>query len=566
MKIIMKKNILYLLTFLLLTLTMLPELISTAVAENLNKKVICSVKLTKLDNDIISTLSNKSVKNLKYLILDDSYFIDPVNSQTVKALDFSGYKLSLSMNLSPKTPEYYRDLKETLDKYDVSMIYLEEKEKDFDKNTYEKVLELVMNKGINLGLLENSQQNGLQYSELLTNSSKLNGISDRTSFISQKDISGITVEDLKYRLLRSVVDRGIRYISVEAYDKNSLKFCNNVYGELGKGLTSKGYDLLDGSLVKISGSRVFKTILVLLFSAFQMITLFLALDLNKKHIKFYSAVFIILILSALCISFNYAMLLTAFSITITVPSSAAIYMYKRFSQKKSLIQILKYHFIFFLIYILSGCFIWLALSDFDFRIGFITYKMAVTSFILPFCIELYVILGHTGLSFEQIKKAFHSKKTIGITLLSILAVYIYLSRSGNYSIFPASALELKFRILLEDAIAARPRLKEFLIGYPCFFLFFMTDNEKKKVLPIYFLLGANIAGISILNTFCHSFTPVTVSVIRAFSGFILGTVTGALTYFSASLLLNHSKRGLVTAFLTAGIAKITRHIAKSGRI
>ncbi len=77
-------------------------------------------------------------------------------------------------------------------------------------------------------------------------------------------------------------------------------------------------------------------------------------------------------------------------------------------------------------------------------------------------------------------------------------------------------------MFLEEIIPARPRFKEFFIGYPSLFLLIMVDTKVYRKTFIFLLLGASITGISITNTFCHAFTPINISIIRTFFGLLIG--------------------------------------------
>jgi len=150
------------------------------------------------------------------------------------------------------------------------------------------------------------------------------------------------------------------------------------------------------------------------------------------------------------------------------------------------------------------------------------------------------------------------KSTIKVTFkrilmfaTGILFIYIYLARSGNSSIIPASGAELRFREILEYIFVARPRFKEYAIGYPCFFLFvyyFICYTEKtyKEALLFLLLIGLTIGGISIINSFCHGFTPLDVSLLRTLNGFVLGCFAGIGLLMAISLVhqMNRHIRGL----------------------
>jgi len=107
--------------------------------------------------------------------------------------------------------------------------------------------------------------------------------------------------------------------------------------------------------------------------------------------------------------------------------------------------------------------------------------------------------------------------------LGVLALY-YLSRSGNEA--SISSLEIKFRSLLQSGLDVRPRTKEFLIGYPLFFLGIYLFSTYKRA--AYLLVAATMAQLSIVSTFTHLHTPFIISVIRTGIGLVLGLVIGLL--------------------------------------
>jgi len=125
-------------------------------------------------------------------------------------------------------------------------------------------------------------------------------------------------------------------------------------------------------------------------------------------------------------------------------------------------------------------------------------------------------------------------------LLLTAAAGILLARSGNF-ILPVLGLEKGFRIFLEQVFFARPRIKEFLIGYP--FLYFAASyclNYHKRWL--WFLLAVGSLGLtSLTNTFCHIHTPILFSIIRSVNGIVLGLLIGVVINAIALFIVNKRK-------------------------
>ena len=116
---------------------------------------------------------------------------------------------------------------------------------------------------------------------------------------------------------------------------------------------------------------------------------------------------------------------------------------------------------------------------------------------------------------------------IPISLVVVLFVVYYLIRSGKSDLL--LPLEDRFRKWLTDVFYIRPRFKEFLIGYPafCVFLYACVTNVNPRWKTV-FGICATVLFTSILNTFCHTFTRVTVSLWRVANGMLAGLIVSAL--------------------------------------
>ncbi len=107
-----------------------------------------------------------------------------------------------------------------------------------------------------------------------------------------------------------------------------------------------------------------------------------------------------------------------------------------------------------------------------------------------------------------------------------LALVVVILRSGNGSFLPASGLEQRTRALLESLFYARPRFKEFLIGYPALFLW-AAWGEPRWGLAAWPLLALGLlAPVSLVNTYEHLHAPLLLSLARSGIGLGLGLVLG----------------------------------------
>ncbi|MBI4861255.1 MAG: polysaccharide pyruvyl transferase family protein [Candidatus Riflebacteria bacterium] len=124
---------------------------------------------------------------------------------------------------------------------------------------------------------------------------------------------------------------------------------------------------------------------------------------------------------------------------------------------------------------------------------------------------------------------------------------LYILRSGNYlSVGATGSFEYNLRDAVESFVAARPRTKEFLIGYPCLALLYVACAWRERYLTPLFLIGCSVTAVSVVNSFCHIHTPPLLSVIRAVLGLPVGIVVGLLAIPVYRLLVYSPRRPLVT--------------------
>lgn len=99
----------------------------------------------------------------------------------------------------------------------------------------------------------------------------------------------------------------------------------------------------------------------------------------------------------------------------------------------------------------------------------------------------------------------------------------YLIRSGNVN--HISNIEQLMRSKVTEIFPARPRTKEFIIGYPALLLFvYYIKNYDIKLFKWGFAVGTSILAASVTNSFCHVFTDYTVICTRVINGLIVGAV------------------------------------------
>ncbi|MGE5578150.1 MAG: DUF5693 family protein [Syntrophothermus sp.] len=166
------------------------------------------------------------------------------------------------------------------------------------------------------------------------------------------------------------------------------------------------------------------------------------------------------------------------------------------------------------------------------------------------------------------------------TAVAGLVGLVYILRTGNDAGLPIPGLETRFRGLLETALGARPRTKEFLIGHPAFILAVYlavrggvvnqrgagatsatagqdgadgpqngqrggssaqhgaaADHRRRWLFWVAWplLLAGVIGQLSMVNTFAHIHTPLAVSALRTALGLVFGSLIGILAIALAEI-------------------------------
>ena len=105
------------------------------------------------------------------------------------------------------------------------------------------------------------------------------------------------------------------------------------------------------------------------------------------------------------------------------------------------------------------------------------------------------------------------------------AIGFAIFRSDNVS--DISGIESAMRVSLEHLLIARPRTREVLVGYPSLLLWgYLVRNGYFERYREIFRIGTVLGFSSVVNSFCHFHTPMTLILLREFNGLWTGVLTG----------------------------------------
>ena len=112
-------------------------------------------------------------------------------------------------------------------------------------------------------------------------------------------------------------------------------------------------------------------------------------------------------------------------------------------------------------------------------------------------------------------------------IIMVLAAVIYILRTGDGILSPG-VFEQRFRNFLEQLLIARPRTKEFLVAWPslAFAVVLMAHGSRRYALP--FAIFSSVGFASVVNTFCHSRSPLWLSLSRSGLGLFVGSALGLI--------------------------------------
>lgn len=111
---------------------------------------------------------------------------------------------------------------------------------------------------------------------------------------------------------------------------------------------------------------------------------------------------------------------------------------------------------------------------------------------------------------------------LGVLVIALAGVML-LARTGNISL-PLAEVEQQLRTTLEDILVARPRTKEFLIGYPALVLAGTAAALRWRRTALAAALIGTIGTAGAINSFAHAHTPLLYTLRRTGNAMLLGIV------------------------------------------
>ncbi len=464
--------------------------------------------------------------------------------------------------------EYWEDIDRIIKEYDVEYLNLKEDayeydEEDINKDNYKKLANVINDNDMTLVVTENtdqlSNQKFLGYAHVFDETMGDGGSKKVIRAYETYDDTQADDTFYEYRTAQyfnSTIDRNIRLITVTQIAVEATPYAKcaeytlkatNLYKEKIEDLgftVNQETTPIDYAAAKRRNSAICAVIMVLcLLLIWQMIT-------GKKCFRL---TLLALILSAAGFLVSFVMpqvLLSLYpSLFCVVQSCFAIttvlYFLKTMQEKAKLPVLLLGAFALMIgILLLGAVGMGCMLSGIDYYINNDIFRGIKLSLLIPVFYTtilfyfLFVKTDKTSL-ISDVKKVFLSEIKVYWVLIggAVLAVgAYYIIRSGNVN--KISALEQLMRNTVTEIFPARPRTKEFLIGYPALVLLvYYMKNTNLTLIKWLLAIASSILAASITNSFCHVFTDFSVIVSRTANGLLIGIIVAAFAYIANIVLI-----------------------------
>ncbi len=479
------------------------------------------------------------------------------DEKVISDLSEKGFNIALVYKVKNYSNLSYIDYIEKIVKdYNVKYLNLKKASREYDedevnKDNYKWIAPLINENDMCLVVTENTDQlsnqkflgfNEIFASVMLEGGSKKVLRSYETYDDTQKDESNYKYRTNQY--FNSSVDRNIRFITITQIEVEDHPYSEcavftlkavNEYIEKAKdnGFSFEGevtpYDNYGTNVRFASMASLVIMVMLMLIS--------LEILMGKKKLSYTVIALIVSFLGALAtfvMPLNLVLLYPTFYnlVVSCFGMTYFIFFVNKYKEKFNTISLIALSALVLLVILSLGALgMGAMLSGIDYYLNNLIFRGIKLSLIVPLlytAIAYYIIvLKKEDESYKEAAKKFLLSDIkvyfVIIGAFALLVLAYYLLRSGNVN--KISTLEQTMRTTITDLFPERPRTKEFLIGYPALALFvFYMKNSDIKLVQWFTAIGASILSASVMNSFCHVFTDLSVIYMRVINGVLIGTI------------------------------------------
>ncbi|MGB2783159.1 MAG: DUF5693 family protein, partial [Atribacterota bacterium] len=411
---------------------------------------------------------------------------------------------------------------------------------------------LLKTKGYPFGVIEFAGQKGI---EIIAH--QANELAVRVHSITKEEMDIILKQKAIERWIRAANERKVRIFYIKPFMKSNFNVIEenlSYISTITEELKANGFSAGKASILSTAYQAPIIFILLLILGVISGGLILLKNIFNIKEFQKYSLLFLGMLFSLVLLFINqeiFLIKLMALLSALIFPTLAIISNEKYFLRNNSnynsenvknisknmpgfilMIKEVLIGFFRIILITLSGALLIAALlSNNKFMLGIEQFSGIKISYLVPLLLVLAIMWLKVNkgklMILENIKKPILIEHVIIMVFFAVFLV-IYISRSGNFSFLPVLGIEEKIRIFLEKTLIARPRNKEFLIGYPALLLAMSMNFLKIKEFKIPIIIIGTIGPVTLINTFCHIHTPFLFSMLRTFNGVWLGLALGLI--------------------------------------
>jgi len=496
------------------------------------------------------------------------------NEDEIKKLKEDGFNIALIHKVKNYVnTAYLEDIDRIVKEYDVEYLNLKEDSYSYpenkqNKDNYEGIAKILEDNKMTLVVTENTNQLSNQkcfgYSYIFDAVTKNNGAKKVVRSYETYDESQADSSNYKYRteqFFNSTIDRNIRFITVTLlepentsynecadYTLKAVKTYKEKVEKLGFRVNQDLNEIDYNSNNKLNSAACVVIMIMCMLIAFNMITGKNNFKLTLCAVILAVAAFagtLIIIPDGLLMLYPtvYSVVQPCFAIT------AVLYFIKKMRTKLPTVILAVLAVILMLVILLAGAIgMGAMLSGIEYYINNNIFRGIKLSLIVPTIYTaiiyyfMFVKNSRSGI-INDVKRVLNAEiKVYWIILAGIIGAIgiYYIIRSGNVN--KISDAEQLMRSTLTEIFPARPRTKEFLIGYPALVLLvYYMKNVDIDILKWMLAVGASILATSVTNSFCHVFTDFSVIVTRTINGLIVGIVIATVAYVANLVLVKAVK-------------------------
>jgi len=395
------------------------------------------------------------------------------------------------------------------------------------------------------GMIEFTSQKGIH-----TIASKISQLAVRVHSITEEEMEKISLNTAIDRWTRAAQERNIRLFYLNPFlkirDGDLVQYNLDYIESIRNELVRYNYTIGKASLFSTyQVSSIFIYIIGLGIISAGMLLFMEFLMLSKKHeLILFIVSFIFLFIINQLAGKIFLMKILALASALIFPTLAII-MNKNYFLKVSInrdqdptnldlaccsyLELLKKIFTgitrIMIISLIGGLLIGALLTHYQFILAIQLFSGIKIAYIFPLLIVTFYLWWMSKedkrLLIEDFRKPILFEHAFLVFIFLVFGV-IYIVRSGNFSFLPVPEIEEKMRLFLEKILVARPRSKEFLIGYPLLSLAIAMNFLGIHYLKFPIVIMGTVAPVTIVNTFCHVHTSLSFSLLRTFHGYWLG--------------------------------------------